>query len=72
MVVDKREMEKALEKIEKIISPATEELGLELVDVEYVQEGGYFYVRVYIEKKDGEINLEDCAKLSHKIDEPID
>ncbi|MBC2856486.1 MAG: ribosome maturation factor RimP [Cetobacterium sp.] len=65
-------MEKALEKIEKIISPATEELGLELVDVEYVQEGGYFYVRVYIEKKDGEINLEDCAKLSHKIDEPID
>lgn len=72
MVVDKREMEKVLEKIEKIISPATQELGLELVDVEYVQEGGYFYVRVYIEKKDGEINLEDCAKLSHKIDEPID
>lgn len=72
MNIDKREMEKTLEKIEVIVKPSVEEMGLNLVDVEYLQDGGYLYVRVYIERENGDITLEDCAKLSSKIDTPVD
>lgn len=72
MIIDKRELETTLPKLEKIVVPAVEEFGLSLVDLEFVQEGGYLYVRVYVEKEDGDITLEDCAKLSQKIDEPVD
>ncbi|MGL6064559.1 MAG: ribosome maturation factor RimP [Fusobacteriaceae bacterium] len=61
-----------IEKVEKIILPVAKELGLELVDVEYLQDGGYWYLRVFIEKLDEEISLGDCATLSNRIDEEID
>lgn len=70
--MDKREMEQTLLEIEKIVVPAVEKKGLDLVDVEYVQEGGYLYVRVFIEKENGDITLEDCGSLSSDIDETVD
>ncbi len=61
-----------IEKVEKIILPVVKELGLELVDIEYLQDGGYWYLRVFIEKLDADISLGDCATLSNRIDEDID
>ena len=59
-------------KVEKLVLPVTTELGLELVDIEYLQDGGYWYLRVYVEKEDEEISLDDCAKVSNRIDEDVD
>ncbi len=70
--LDKREMEETLIKIEKVVIPAVEKRNVELVDLEYIQEGGYLYVRIFIEKTDGDITLEDCGSLSNDIDETID
>ncbi|MGL5355244.1 MAG: ribosome maturation factor RimP [Cetobacterium sp.] len=70
--LDKREMEETLLKIEKIVLPAIEKRDVDLVDLEYVQEGGYLYVRVFIERLMGDISLEDCKSLSNEIDETID
>lgn len=61
-----------VEKIEAIATPVIEEMGLSLVDVEYMQDGGYWYVRIYVENLNGDITLEDCATISGKIDEDID
>lgn len=61
-----------LKKIENIVTPVAESMGLSLVDIEYLQDGGYWYVRIYIEKENEDITLEDCAALSNKIDEDID
>lgn len=61
-----------LELIEERINPYLEELSLELVDLEYVKEGGYNYLRVYIEKKSGETSIEDCVELSTLIDNVTD
>ncbi len=61
-------MEEKLEKFEENISTYVKELDLELADVEYVSEGGYNYLRVYVEKKDGDTSLDDCVALSRKID----
>ena len=64
--------EKIEEKVEKIIIPYVMELNLDLVDVEYIQDGAYFYLRIYVEKINGDISLEDCANLSNTIEEKVD
>lgn len=65
-------VEELVAKVEKLVTPVLEELKLSLVDVEYVQEGGYFYLRIYVENLDGDITLEDCATISNRIDEDVD
>lgn len=64
--------EKIAEKVEELIKQDANELGLGVVDVEYIQDGSYFFLRVYAEKLEGEISLEDCAGLSHAIEEKVD
>ncbi len=61
--------DKAREIVEKFISDQNQ--NLELVDVEYIQDGGYYFLRIYIDKEDG-INLDDCEILSKAIEEDID
>ena len=65
-------MEQILDKFEKEIQEHLDSLNLELSDLEYVQEGGYNYLRVYVEKKDGTTSLDDCIELSSKIDDLAD
>ena len=57
-------------KVEKLIAPKVENLGYELYDVEYVKEGKDFYLRVYIEGKNG-ISLDDCEKVSNERNQHI-
>ena len=38
---------------EQLMEPVVKELGFELVDVEYVKEGGTWYLRAYIDKPGG-------------------
>ena len=38
------------QKTEEILLPIVEEYGIELLDVEYVKEGGTTYIRTYIDK----------------------
>ncbi len=49
-----------------IIEPELDELGFELVDVDYIQDGGTFTLRFYIDKEDG-INVDHCAEASRMI-----
>ncbi|MEW5953532.1 MAG: ribosome maturation factor RimP [Bacillota bacterium] len=51
--------------------PLVEECGLELVDVEYVREGGRWYLRVYIDKPGG-VNVDDCELVSRRLDSVLD
>ncbi len=60
-----------VEKIEILISPYIQESGMELVDVEFVKEGGNWYLRIFIDKPGG-IGIEDCRLISEKIDKLMD
>ena len=57
--------------------PIIEDLGYDLVDLEFVKESGEYFLRFYIGKLGG-ISIDDCQKtseiLSDKLDEidPID
>lgn len=48
-----------------------ENLGYELVDIEFVSEGKDKFLRFFI-YKDGGINVDDCEKVSGFLDEKLD
>ena len=60
------------EVVTEIVTPYAKELGLEIYDVEYVKEGSDYFLRIYIDKTDGEVNIEDCENLSRTIDPVLD
>lgn len=64
-------MSKTTEIVESLIQPTVADLGLVLVDVEYVKEGRDWFLRVYIDK-DGGVDLDDCAAASEKISLKMD
>ena len=47
--MEKYNKENILKKIETIVTPVVNEMELSLVDIEYLQDGGYWYVRIYVE-----------------------
>lgn len=59
------------QKTEELVEPITKENGFELVDVEYVKEGGTWYLRVYIDKPDG-IAVDDCEVVSRRLSDLLD
>ncbi|GAB6157592.1 ribosome maturation factor RimP [Desulfotomaculum varum] len=59
------------EKVAEAVQPVIDEANLELVDVEYVKEGGNWYLRVFIDKPGG-VDLDDCQAVSEKIDTILD
>ena len=58
-------------KTEEILNPMMEEHGFELVDVEYVKEGGSWYLRAYIDKPGG-IAVDDCEVISRALSDLLD
>lgn len=61
-----------IEKIEEVVKPITTELLYELYYVEYIKENGEFYLRIYIDKEEGRISLDDCAAVSRRVSEILD
>ena len=59
------------QKTEEILLPIVEEYGFELVDVEYVKEGGIWYLRSYIDKPGG-ITIGDCEAVSRRLSDILD
>lgn len=58
-------------KTEQFIIPILEERNFELVDVEYVKEGGIYYLRAYIDKEGG-ITVNDCEDVARLMNEILD
>ena len=58
-------------RTEDLIMPIIEEMNFELVDVEYIKEGGTWYLRAYIDK-DGGITVNDCEAVARQMNEILD
>lgn len=54
-----------------IAEPLINELGCELVDVEYVASRGRWILRLYIDKEEG-VTIDDCAAVSREIGDALD
>jgi ribosome maturation factor RimP len=59
------------QQVEALVAPAIAEQGLELVDIEYVKEGAYWYLRLYIDKDTG-VDIDDCSNVSHLVSGILD
>lgn len=56
---------------EELITPILDRMNFELVDVEYVKEGGTWYLRAYIDKEGG-ITVNDCEAVAREMNEILD
>lgn len=56
---------------EELVKPIADEMNLELVDVEFTQEGSNFFLRVYIDSPRG-VDIEECGVVSEKLSEQLD
>lgn len=59
-------------KVWELCEPIIAELGLTIWDVRYVKEGADWFLRVFIDKPEGTIDVLDCEKVSRAIDKPLD
>ena len=67
--MSKRESYEA--RTEELITPIIERMNFELVDVEYVKEGGTWYLRAYIDKEGG-ITVNACEAVAREMNEIVD
>ena len=58
-------------RTEELITPILDRMNFELVDVEYVKEGGNWYLRAYIDKPGG-ITVDDCEVISRELSDKLD
>lgn len=67
--MSKRETYEA--RTEALLLPIAEANGVEIYDVEYVKEGSDYYLRAYIDKKEG-VSIIDCENVSRALSEALD
>ena len=64
-------MKKVTETVRELALPVVEKNGCKLWDVEYVREGGEWFLRLYIDK-DGGVDILDCEAISRKVSDLLD
>jgi len=58
-------------KTEKLLEPILAANHLELYDIEYVKEGGNWFLRAYIDKEGG-VTIDDCEVVSRALSDLLD
>lgn len=64
-------MSKITDKVQEALEPIVNELGYDIVEVEYAKKVDGYNLTVFIDSKNG-ISLDDCEKVHNAIDEPLD
>ena len=62
---------KITEQVWQFAEPVVQEKGCSLWDVEYVREGGEWFLRLYIDKVGG-VDITDCEAVSRAVDPILD
>lgn len=57
--------------VRETAEPIVEILGLELVDIEYIKEGGSWFLRIFIDKLEG-VTHDDCQAVSERVSAILD
>lgn len=65
-------MSKVTQIVEDLLAPILEEMGLELVDIEYKKEGSNWFLRVFIDNETGTIDIDDCGTVSERLSQRLD
>lgn len=60
------------EVVRKLAQPIVEEAGVFLWDVRFIKEGADWFLRVYIDKVDEPVSINDCVTVSRKLSALLD
>lgn len=61
------------EELIRLLEPAVQALGYELVEIEFSPAGRRALVRLFIDRTDGEnVTLDDCERISRSVSELLD
>jgi ribosome maturation factor RimP len=60
-----------VEQVLRLLEPILEDIGFELVDLEYLMERGRWVLRLYIDREKG-VTLDDCARVSREMGDVMD
>ncbi|EEU21510.2 hypothetical protein HMPREF0525_00444 [Lactobacillus jensenii 27-2-CHN] len=63
---------KIIDLVTDLVTPLAEKRGDELVDVEYVKEKNQYYLRIYVDRGESGIDIEEIAALSEIVSEELD
>ena len=61
-----------LDKIKMMIEPILQSNDVYLDDIEYVQDKGEWYLRIFIEKNEGFLDMDTCVAVSEAISQKLD
>lgn len=64
-------MSKVTDIVHELALPIVRDLGLEIVDIEYVKEGKNYFLRLFIDKETG-VDIEECGLVSERLSEKLD
>jgi len=59
------------ETVQTMVKDIIKETDLELIDIEYVKEGPFMYLKVYLDKPEG-ITVDDTADVSRALNKKLD
>lgn len=59
------------DQVFNIANPVIEDIGFELVDVEYLSMNGRWILRLYIDREGG-ITIDDCVSISRELGDLLD
>jgi ribosome maturation factor RimP len=58
--------ERVNDRVQNLVKPVLDELGMELVDLEFKREGQDWFLRLFIDKEGG-VTLDNCAEVSREV-----
>ncbi len=58
--------------VEQLVLPILEKEDLELIDIEYKKEGNNWFLRVYIDKPNSGVDIDDCGRVSEALSKELD
>ena len=64
-------MAKVTDVVAALAAPVVEAQGCTLWDVEYIREGGEWFLRLYIDKEGG-VSINDCEAVSRPVSDLLD
>ena len=61
-----------VERVTRIADGILAPLGMALADIEYKREGRDMVLRLFIEREDGGVSLDDCSTVSREVSDILD
>lgn len=65
-------LKKITDLVSELAAPAVAAAGCVLWDVEYVREAGAWYLRLYLDKPGGSVDILDCEAVSRAVEPLLD